>query len=214
MNKFLLTTAFLLGPLTPAAAQDFFVYGGAGLEYERQPDGKGSEDRKGINGYIEIEKSGLYFGVSTEFSNDPLDNKAGAYVGYRSEIASGLSYDVNVSRRFYFNDEGDYTALALGLEMPFGDKLTGSFDATYYSLDSLADAYVGLSYDISDKFSVSANYGVYQVEGASAEREWDFGVGYDLNDETVFDVRYYDGTEYVDPYVGLSLTWDTTIFSR
>lgn len=214
MNKFLLTTACLFTPLAPAAAQDFFIYGGGALEYEREPDGKGSEDKKDINGYIEIEKSGFYFGVSTELSNDTLDNKADVYVGYRSEITSGLSYDVSVTRRFYSNDEGDYSSLDLGFEMPIGDKLSGSLDLTYYPQSAIGDAYVGLSYAMTDKFFVSANYGTYGVKDASSEQEWDFGAGYSPNDETVFDVRYYDGTEYADPYLGLSLTWDTTILSR
>jgi hypothetical protein len=98
--------------------------------------------------------------------------------------------------------------------LPFGDKLSGSLDLTYYPESAISDAYVGLSYAATDKFSVSANYGTYGVEDASSEQEWDFGAGYSLTDETVFDVRYYDGTEYVDPYLGLSLTWDTTIFSK
>jgi hypothetical protein len=212
MRSVVLCAAILAG--SAAQAQDFFIYGGAALEYERQPDGKGSDDKKDINGYIEIEKARIYFGVWAELSNQSLTNKADVYVGYRSEIASGLTYDISATRRFYLNDEGDYTSLDLGLGMPFGDKLSGTLDLTWYPASQVGDAYVGLSYDVTDKLSVSANYGTYGVEDASSEQEWDFGAGYALGDETAVDVRYYDGTEYVDPYLGVSLTWDTTLLSR
>lgn len=212
MRLLVLCAAMLPG--TAATAQDFFIYGGAALEYSRQPDGKGSDDKKDINGYIEIEKSGLYFGVWAELSNQRLTSKADVYAGYRGQIASGLSYDISATRRFYLNDVGDYTSLDLGLEMPFGDKLTGEIDFTYYPASKVGDVYVELSYQVTDKLSVSANYGTYGVEDASSEQEWDLGVGYALGDETAVDLRYYDGTEYLDPYVGLSLSWDTTLLSR
>lgn len=197
-----------------AQAQDFFIYGGAALEYERQPNGKGSDDKKDINGYIEIEKSKFYFGVWAELSNQRLTTKADVYAGYRSEIASGVSYDISATRRFFLNDVGDYTSLDLGLGMPFGDKLSGTLDLTWYPASRVGDVYVGLSYQVTDKLSVSANYGSYGVESAPDEQEWDFGAGYALGDETAVDVRYYDGSEYVDPYFGVSLTWDTTLLSR
>lgn len=58
------------------------------------------------------------------------------------------------------------------------------------------------------------NYGVYEVDSAPSEREWDFGVAYALTEESSVDLRYYDGSEYLDRYIGVSLTWDTTVFSR
>lgn len=214
MQQFFISLALVAASVAPASAQDFFVFGGAAIEYEREPDGKGSDDKTDVNAYMEIEKSGLYFGVWVERSSDTLDSKADVYAGYRSELGSGLSYDISATRRFYLNDEGDYSSLDLGVDMPIGNKLSGSLDLTYYPESSVSDAYVGLSYAVTDKLSVSANYGTYGVEDATSEQEWDFGAGYNLTDETVFDVRYYDGTDYADPYLGLSLTWDTTILSR
>ena len=34
---------------------------------------------------------------------------------------------------------------------------------------------------------------------------------YYIGEETAVDARWYDGSEYVDGYFGLSLTWDTTL---
>ena len=55
------------------------------------------------------------------------------------------------------------------------------------------------------------NYGTYQVDGASNEQEWDLGATYYVGEETAMDLRYYDGSDYVDSYFGLSLTWDSTL---
>ena len=49
------------------------------------------------------------------------------------------------------------------------------------------------------------------MDGASNEEEWELEAIDYLGEETGFDLRWYDGTEYVDGYVGPSLTWDTTL---
>jgi hypothetical protein len=104
--------------------------------------------------------------------------------------------------------------LTLALGVPLGDKFNATFDAAYDPEASLGNAYVGLEYYATDALTLSANYGTYEVDGAGSEEEWDVGVGYAVTEEAAVDLRYYDGTEYVDSYVGLSITWDTTIFSR
>ncbi|MES2145859.1 MAG: hypothetical protein V4516_16260, partial [Pseudomonadota bacterium] len=78
--------------------------------------------------------------------------------------------------------------------------------------DSTSSAYVGIAYDFTDKWNGSVNYGVYEVAGAGNETEWDIGATYAITDELALDARFYDGSEYVDGYFGLSMTFDTTIF--
>ena len=214
--KIRLATAVLaaLLPAGAATAQDFFVYGGAAIEYERDPNGPGSEDTRDINAYVEVEKSGFFAGVWAEKARDKAYDKADVYIGYRSETAGGLSYYVDATRRTYFNDVGDYTVFDAGLGYSFTDKLSGSVDYSHYIDPDLNDLYLGLAYAVTDKLSVSASYGSYGVAEASDEQEWDFGATYALGEETAVDVRYYDGTEYVDGYLGVSLTWDTTFLSR
>jgi len=215
MLKLLSASLFVaILPASALMAQDFFVYGGASLEYEFDPNGPDSEDTRDINAYIEVEKSGFFAGVWAEKSRDRTLDKADIYVGYRAETAGGLNYYVDATRRVYFNDAGDYTVFDAGVGYSFTDKLSGSIDYAHYFDPDLNDLYVGLAHAVTDKFSVSANYGTYGVDEASDEQEWDFGAGYALGDETVIDVRYYDGTEYVQGYVGVTLSWDTTIFSR
>ena len=64
---------------------------------------------------------------------------------------------------------------------------------------------------MTDAIKVSGLYGFHEVDGASNEEEWELEATYYLGKKTGFDLRWYDGTEYVDGYVGPSLTWDTTL---
>lgn len=215
MQKFLLALGLLAAPLSPAMAQDLFVYGGGELEFLFDPDGADSGTTSNLSAYLELEKAGFYAGIYGAVANDPVANEADVYLGYRAETAGGFSYDLGYSRYFYPNDGGNCCGeVTLSLGMPFGDKFSGSFDAAYDPEAKLSNAYVGLEFYANDKITLSANYGTYQVADAGSEQEWDFGVGYALNDEVAIDLRYYDGTDYVESYVGLSVSFDTTLLSR
>lgn len=215
MLKYLSTLAFVAVPLAPAAAQDVFVYGGAELEFLIQPDGADSENASTLNAYIEVEQSGFYAGLFGEIANDTTANEVDLYLGYRAETTGGISYDIGYSRYIYPNDGGDCCGeITFSLGAPLGDKFGASLDLAYDPEASLGNAYLGLEFYATDAITLSANYGTYQVADASSEQEWDVGVAYALSDEAAFDLRYYDGTEYVDSYIGLSLSFDTTIFSK
>jgi uncharacterized protein (TIGR02001 family) len=215
MQKYFLALAFVAAPLSPAAAQDFFVYGGVELTYDIERDGAGTDNVAALYSYIEVEKAGFYAGLSGEVSSLDIENEVDVYLGYRAETDGGFSYDVGYTRYIYPNDGGDCCGeLTLALGVPLGDKFNATFDAAYDPEASLGNAYVGLEYYATDALTLSANYGTYEVDGAGSEEEWDVGVGYAVTEEAAVDLRYYDGTEYVDSYVGLSITWDTTIFSR
>ena len=215
MQKFALTLVFAAAPLAPAAAQDFFVYGGAELQFLMEPDGAGSDNASTLNAYIEVEQSGFYAGLFGEIANDTTANEVDLYLGYRAETTGGISFDIGYSRYIYPNDGGDCCGeITFSLGAPLGDKFGASLDLAYDPEASLGNAYLGLEFHASDAITLSANYGTYQVEDAGSEQEWDVGVVYALSDEAAVDLRYYDGSEYVDSYIGLSVTFDTTIFSR
>lgn len=215
MQKLLLTLGLVAAPLAPASAQDFFVYGGAELEFLLEPGGDGSDNASTLSAYIELEKSGFYAGLFGEISNESTADEVDVYLGYRAETAGGFSYGIGYARYFYPNDGGDCCGeITMSLGTGFGDKLGASLDLAYDPEASLGNAYLGLEFYATDTVTVSANYGLYEVADAGSEQEWDVGATYALTDEAGVDLRYYDGSEYVDGYVGLSLTFDTTIFSR
>ena len=154
----------------------------------------------------------LYAGIWGQVAQDSSLSEVDLYLGYRNETAAGLSYDFGYARYFYPNDGGDCCGeLTASLGVPVGEKLTTTFDLAYDPAASLGNAYVEVAYQATDKFGLSANYGVYEVEAAPSEREWDFGVTYGLTDESAVDLRYYDGSEYAGSYIGLSVTFDTTL---
>ncbi len=215
MIKHFIAAAVLAASTAPAMAQDFNVYGGGQLEFLLEPDGAGSDNATKLNAYIELDRSWFYAGLYGEIANDSTANEVDVYLGYRSETAGGLSYDIGYARYIYPNDGGDCCGeITLSLGLPLGDKFATSLDLAYDPDASLGNAYVGLEFYATDAITLSANYGTYEVDGAGSEQEWDVGAAYALSDEAAIDLRYYDGTEYVDSYIGLSLSWDTTIFSK
>lgn len=215
MYRFLLALALVAAPLAPAAAQDFFIYGGTELEFLIEPDGAGSDNTTTLDAYIELEKAGFYVGLFGEIASDDIANEVDVYLGYRAETASGISYDIGYSRYVYPNDGGDCCGeITLSLGAPLGDKFGATLDLAYDPEASLGNAYIEVAFYATDAITISANYGTYEIEGAASEQEWDIGVGYALTDEAAVDLRYYDGSDYTDSYLGLALTFDTTIFSR
>jgi uncharacterized protein (TIGR02001 family) len=196
----------------PALSQDLLVYGGAELEFRHHEDGPGTGTNSYLSAYAEVEASGIYAGIWGQLADDDLLNEVDLYLGYRNETAGGLSYDIGYSRYFYPNDGGDCCGeITLSLGLTVGDRLGTSLDVAYDPAASLGNAYVGLAYAATDKLEISATYGIYEVDSAPSEQEWDLGATWSLGDETAIDLRYYDGSDYAGSYFGLSLTWDTTL---
>jgi uncharacterized protein (TIGR02001 family) len=198
-----------------AFAQSTAVYGGAEVELSYEEFGPNTGNNAYLSGYLEFDVSGLYAGIWGQVSDESSLSEVDLYLGYRNETAEGLSYDIGYARYTYPNDGGDCCGeLTASLGVPVGDKFATSLDLAYDPSASLGNAYIGVSYQANDNFGLSVNYGVYEVDSAPSEREWDFGVAYALTEESSVDLRYYDGSEYLDRYIGVSLTWDTTVFSR
>lgn len=194
--------------IADAPAGGLVVYGGAELEFTFPSDGTTQE----LSGYVEVESNGFYGGAWALVSKDRDANEVDLYLGYRAETDAGFSYDVSYTRFFYPNDGGDCCGeIGLSLGQPVSDVFGVSLDLTYDPDASIGTATVGAEYAVSDALSVSANYGLVELGGEAAEREWDVGATYGLGEASAVDLRYYDGSEF-DGYVGLSLTYDTTLF--
>jgi hypothetical protein len=211
MRKLMGAAALLLATGS-AGAQDLLVYGGAELEFLFEEEGPGTGTNTYLSGYVEVEASGIYGGLLGKVASDDILDEINLYFGYRNETAGGLAYTVYYTRYYYPNDGGDCCGeFAIEVDAPLGAALTGSADVYFVPETDLASAYVGAAWALSDQIEISATYGSYEVEGAGSEQEWDIGASYFLGEETAVDLRWYDGSEYVDGYLGLSLTWDTTI---
>ncbi|WP_136645124.1 TorF family putative porin [Tabrizicola sp. YIM 78059] len=195
-----------------AGAQGFELLGGAKLEYKHKEEGGSSNAY--LSGYIEGEAVGFYVGIWGQVASDDLLDEVDLYLGYRNETAGGLTYDVGYTRYYYPNDGGEccgeYT-LALG--MPLG-PVTGKLDLAHDPQSDLNSAYLGAAWSATDALEVSGQFGIFQVEDAGSEREWDLGMTYSLGRTTAVDFRYYDGSDYADSHFGLALTWDSTLLSR
>jgi uncharacterized protein (TIGR02001 family) len=180
---------------------------GAELEFTFPSDGTTQE----LSAYVEAETGGLYGGVWALVAKDSEANEVDLYVGYRGELESGFSYDVSYTRYFYPNDGGDCCGeVGLVLGQPINDALGLTLELTVDPASSIGTATVGAEYLVNERLAVSANYGLVELGPPATEREWDVGVTHGLSDTVAVDVRYYDGSEF-DGYVGLSLTYDTTL---
>jgi hypothetical protein len=195
-----------------AQAQDLLVYGGAELEFYREEFGPGTGNSSYLSGYVEAETNGFFGGLWAEIADDDIYNEVNVYLGYRGETAAGLSYSAGYIRYIYPNDGGDCCGeVFVGLGLPLGETVSTTLDLAYDPENDLGNAYVGFTLAATEAIEVSANYGVYELEAAGSEREWDLGASYALGESSAIDLRYFDGSEYVDSYFGLSLTWDTTL---
>lgn len=205
-----LTLAAVLGAATVsgAAAQGLTVTGGAALQYNAYKD----DPKSDLNGYVEAEMNGVYGGIWAEISNQSDADEIDLYVGFRNSVGA-LSYDASYTRYFYPNDGGNCCGeFGLSLDYAVNDMLTVGTALAYDPPNGTGSAYATFSVAPTDKLSVSGEYGFYD-EGYGNYKEWDFGVGYQLGEETSAELRYYKGEEY-DGYLRLQLSWDTTILSR
>lgn len=203
----------LLAGAAPIWAQDVVVYGGGELEQLFSPGGSGSADTTELSAYLEVELGSFYAGLNGTVADDNIANEIYVYLGYRATTDGGFTYDLSYTQYNYPNDGGSCCGeILLSLGQTIGDKAEVTLDIYHVPDDSVSSAYLGASYDITDSINGSINYGVYEVAGAGNESEWDFGATYAVSDEVGLDARYYDGSDYVDGYFGLSLTFDTTVF--
>jgi uncharacterized protein (TIGR02001 family) len=214
MKTHVLSTALLVATLAgPAMAQDWIVYSGVELEYLNKPDGPGLPSRTNLSAYIEAERAGFYGGLWARKSDDDAYDEIDLYVGYRRDHDSGLSYDLGYARYFYPNDNASNSGeITLNVGQTLGESAAASVDVALDPESELGSLYLNGEVYLGEKWTVSASYGVYQNDGAPSEQEWEIGATYAITDEAAADLRWYDGSEYVEGYIGLSLSFDTTLF--
>lgn len=214
--RYAILAVALLGAVGPAFAETTLSFGAA-LEHQSDPGGGGTGNVTNASTYGELDFGGLYAGISALKSTDALTDEVALGFGFRNEV-NGFSYDLGYTQYLYPNDTAsNYGEVVMGLETGFGDQVTGTFALGYDVTNRAANAYVGAEYAMTETLSLSANFGVYAVPGAGSEREWDLGATFAISDTTSLDLRYYDGSEaavYVDPYLGLTLSWDTSQLLR
>lgn len=194
----------------PALAETTFSAGGT-LELYHNPGGAGTPDEIDASVYGEVEANGLYLGASALKSNDATLDEFAMGLGYRGEF-SDIGYDIGLTRYVYPNDSAsNYTEVVLGLSKEFDDRGSAGIDFGYDVTNRAASVALAGAYAATDKVELSANVKAYEVPGASGESEWDLGATYAVTDEVAADLRWYDGSDYAAGYVGLVLSWDTSM---
>jgi hypothetical protein len=190
------------------------ITGGVTLEFSHGEYGHGTGPSLSTEAYVEGAINGFYAGIDGIMTDERTDNEVDLYLGYRHDLASGLSYDIGYTRYAYPRDGGDCCGeVTFGLDKSFGDSLSLGLDLAYDPVARIGNAYVDGEYSLNDTWTLSGTYGVYQVDEAANEQEWDFGAGYAVTGETALDLRWYDSTAY-DGYLALAVSFDTTLFSR
>lgn len=204
----------VIGPPEAPTRPGFVVKGGVTLEFSDDEYGRGTGPSLSAESYVEAEIDGFYIGIKGLVTDEKIDNQVDYYLGYRRELDTGFSYNIDYTRTSYPRDGGDCCGeLELLLFAPVSDKLGLGLDLAYDPELKIGNYYVYGEYYISDKWTLSANYGLYEEVDADRQREWDFGAGYDLSDESALDFRWYDGTDQ-DGYMALALSFDTTILGE
>lgn len=194
-----------------ARAEDVTITQGISLEYAFQGNGTDTQDKPNVNATLEVERAHLFAGIWAEASSDKPSNEIDLYAGYRNETAGGLGYAFSYTYFLFPNDSvSNHGEFGLELEKDLTDQLSGDLTVAYDAKNKLGNAYLELELALNDKWSASGTYGIYEVAGAGAEREWDAGISYGLSDTTDVDLRYYDGSEYTTDYIGLNLNWEIT----
>ena len=205
------------GPVAAISTQDaatpgFVVTGGVTLEFSNGEYGRGTGPSRSTEAYVEAGINGFFVGIDGLLTDEKTDNEVDFSLGYRHDLASGLSYELGYTRYTYPRDGGGCCGeVTAGLSWPLGDKLAVDLDLAYDPVARIGNVYVAGEYFASDKWTLSANYGLYKVRDADTEREWDFGAGYSVTDQTALDLRWYDSTAY-DGYLAVAVSFDTMLF--
>lgn len=194
----------------PATAETTISFGGT-LEYYLDPAGSGTSDEIDVTVYGELDFGGAYAGVGALKSNDNTLDELSLNFGYRGEMGS-IGYDLGYVHTAYPNDSAsNYGELGLGLSADLSDQVSGSVYLGHDVTNKLSNLEIGAAFAASDAIELSANFVISEVDAAPNEKEWDFGMTYSMSDTTAVDLRYYDGSEYVDGYFGVVFSFDTLI---
>lgn len=205
---FAVTTIIAGFSVQPALAGGLTVTGGASLSYATSGT---PGTRADAYGYVEGSLANVYAGASLDVYKDSASDEVDLDIGYRNTLGSGLSYDLSYTRYIYPSDGGDCCGdVALSLSLPVGDALTMTLDGNYYTEDKTTDTHLTVDFAVSDKITLTGVVGRVGNAGDADTKEWELAATYALGEETGIKVHYYDGNDY-KPYIGVDLTWDTTL---
>lgn len=209
--RFLLIPAALLGLAIPAAAQSVEITGGLALTSNYVSGGHTlSNEKPAIQGYVEGSFSGAYAGIWMSSVNDGTDNtETDLSLGYRNELANGLSYDLGYTRYLYNNSGNCCGDVTLSMAYALSDAASAGGEITYDPSSKTKTLELTGEYAMNDALSLSGTLGKVQHGAAYA----DIGVTYGLSDKSSVDLRYHDASDDKGRLV-LGLAFDTTLFSR
>lgn len=211
INMLIMAATLVLVPGV-VSAQHWVLYGGGAVELLSDPGESGEGAQERLELYLEAERGPFYVGIWGLADSNSLTSEIDAYFGLRQSFDNGFDYDLNYTRYIYPNDGGDCCGeIGLSLGQTFGEKVYVSTEGYWDPEISLGSAYVLAEVYATDKITLDASYGLYNVAGADNEREWEIGVGYAVTDSTALDFRWYDGSDY-EGYFGFRVTFDTTLF--
>jgi hypothetical protein len=192
----------------PNPESTFTLNTGGEVELTFPPDGA----TRSLSAYLEAEHDGLYGGILGKVTSEADADKIQLSFGYRAETERGFSYDLSYTRFFFPNEGGDCCGeLALAVGQSLNDRIAVTGEITFDPEASLGSVTLGTEFLLSDAVALSANFGLFEEEGSGIEQEWDAGVIWSFSEEAALDVRYFDGSSQ-EGYLGLLLTFDTTIF--
>lgn len=212
-----LACATLLGTLllSPAHAGDLTFTGGAALKFAAGGD---PDQRQNLNLHAEAGFSSFYAGASFDLYNASRANELGLSLGYRNTLANGMGLDLSYTRNFYPADRATYPHtmgnccgdIEAVLSMPVGANLTASLDINYYPEDKRADVHAQVDYLMGDRLSLAAKVGRGRDWTGEDTTDWKVSAGYKLGESSTVKLNYFDSTTAAG-YLGLDLTWDTTL---
>lgn len=194
-----------------AAAQTVEVYGGLAVTSDYISSGLTNSDHKpALQGYVEFDASGFYGGVWVSSVAGFGDNvELDLYLGYRNELASGLSYDLSYYRYVYDNSGDCCGEIILALGLPVGDSLTISPELAWDPETDATSGSVTIDVALGDNFGLALEAGSIK----DAQDYYRVGASYTLGELTTLDLSYHD-SDVDDGRVALTLSYDTTLFSR
>ncbi|MGO4907545.1 TorF family putative porin [Pseudorhodobacter sp. W20_MBD10_FR17] len=209
--RIFLMPATLIGLAMPAAAQSVEITGGLALTSNYVSGGHSlSDDKPAIQGYVEGSASGVYAGVWMSSLNDGTDNtETDLSLGYRNELANGLSYDLGYTRYLYNTSGNCCGEFALGMTYALSDAASAGGQISYDPSSKIKTLELSGEYAMNDTFSLSGALGHEQWGATYA----DAGVTYSLNEKSTMDLRYHDASDDKGRLV-LGIAFDTTLLSR
>lgn len=154
-----------------------------------------------VEGYLEASRNGAYAGIWTLAGPYP---EIDLYAGLHGSIAA-VDYDFIYTRYVYPGEGGgDEISLSLGKTMGAFDL---DVDLTYDPETALGSVLTEVEFDTLDT-SVSASFGLYQIEDARPEREWGLSVEHSLSDRLSAQITLADGNALPGTFT-LSLEWES-----